>query len=113
MKVYKQPTEGGIVGIDNVKPGFVLDDLNSLHGPTQGTVTLPIRLDWSASPLYDLGKANRVRTLYTTVLREACSEEDLTTFLSQDLLIAVWASLRIPELLRHAWEIRHPELRQC
>ena len=111
MKIYK-PVQG-VIGFDNVKPAFVVDDLSSLHGPTEGIVSLPPHLDWTPNPQYDLSRSNRVRTLYATVLREAHSEEDLTSFLANDLLVTVWRSLRIPGSLRDAWEARHPELHKC
>jgi hypothetical protein len=97
------------------RPGrrvIVVTDLNSLRGPTRGTVELPLRLYWSGpSPVFDLGEPYLARWLYQIVLREAGRPEDLTGYLDRDTLIAVWPELRLPKGVRQAWEEHHPQLR--
>jgi hypothetical protein len=97
------------------RPGrrvIVATDLNSLHGPSQGTVQLPLRLYWSGpSPVFDLGEPYLARWLYQIVLREASRPEDLTSYLDRETLIALWPQLRLPQGVRQAWEEHHPQLR--
>lgn len=97
------------------RPGrraIVVTDLDSLHGPAEGVVKLPLWLYWSVpSPAFDLGKPFMRRWLYEIVLREAAQPEDLTTYLDRTTLIALWPRLYLPKGVRQAWEEHHPVLR--
>jgi hypothetical protein len=97
------------------RPGrrvIVVTDLDSLRGPLRGSVELPLRLYWSGpSPVFDLGEPYLRRWMYQIVLREASCPEDLTGYLDQDMLIAVWPELALPKGVRQAWEEHHPQLR--
>ncbi len=97
------------------RPGrgaMVAARLTDLHGPTQGTVELPLRLFWSLPDhTFDLGDRDMRLWLYQTVLREASRPEDLTAFLDGDTLIALWPDLYLPKGVRQAWEDAHPILR--
>lgn len=97
------------------RPGrrvIVITDLAGLRGPASGTVHLPLWLYWSGpSPAFDLADPFMRRWLYQTVLREASSPEDLTSYLNQDILITTWPDLHLPAGIRQAWQERHPELR--
>ena len=104
---YPRPTGRDLM------PVCVVEDLADLRGPTSGQVTLPIRLDWSPRPTYDLDDPLDARSMYETVLREAFHESDLTDFLNIALLKQLWAGLVIPVKVRTAWEQVHPELAQC
>ena len=42
---------------------------------------------------------------------EASRQEDLTTYLNGDTLLAVWPDLYLPKGVRQAWEDQHPDLR--
>ncbi len=75
-------------------------------------MSLPLHLDWSESSSYDLSRQSRLRSLYSTVIREAGSEQELANWLNYDLLIREWCDLNIPAAVRQAWESVHPEL-QC
>jgi hypothetical protein len=76
----------------------VVTDLNSLRGPSRGTVELPLRLYWSGPSLvFDLGEPYLRRWLYQIVLREASRPEDLTGYLDRDTLIALWPELHLPK----------------
>jgi hypothetical protein len=91
---------------------IVVTDLNSLRGPSRGTVELPLRLYWSGpSPVFDLAEPYLRRWLYQIVLREASRPEDLTGYLDRDTLIAVWLELALPKGVRQAWEKHHSQLR--
>jgi hypothetical protein len=97
------------------RPGrrvIVVTDLDSLRGPSRGTVELPLRLYWSGpSPLFDLGEPYLARWLYQIVLREASRPEDLTSYLDRDTLLTLWPQLHLPRGVRQAWEETHPQLR--
>lgn len=112
MKSYVAVAPGSVTTFENSVPFFVPDDLHALHGPTSGTVSLPLHLDWSESSSYDLSRQSRLRSLYSTVIREAGSEQELANWLNYDLLIREWCDLNIPAAVRQAWESVHPEL-QC
>jgi hypothetical protein len=77
MKSYVEVAPGAIATFENSVRFFVPDDLGALHGPMTGTVNLPLYLDWSQSSSYDLSRPNRLRSLYSTVIREAGSEQEL------------------------------------
>lgn len=112
MKTYAPVAAGGHPTFTNTRPVFVIDSLPSLHGPSTGVASLPLRLDWSSAATYDLSKPARVRTMYATVLREAMSEDDLAGLLNETLLREHWADLNLPRFIREAWEAKHPEMRQ-
>ena len=76
-----------------------------------GAVELPLRLfgaAWTRS--FDLDNPFMRRWLYQTVLREASGPEDLTRYLDRDTLIGLWPQLRLPGVVRKAWEELHPVL---
>jgi hypothetical protein len=100
----------GYATYSNRKPYKVAESLGELHGPTQGTVTLPQHLDWSGSSTYDLSKPVRLASMYRTVLNEAASREDLSAWIDGQVLIQLWPTLWLPPRLRRLWESRFPEL---
>jgi hypothetical protein len=97
------------------RPGrrvVVVPSLAALCGPAQGTVELPLWLNWSCpGHAFDLGDPDMRLWLYQTVLREAGRPDDLTAYLDGDMLMALWPSLYLPRGVRQAWEDRHPVLR--
>jgi hypothetical protein len=112
MKTYMPVTPGAIKTQEHTRPTFVPDSLNDLHGPTSGSVTLPLILDWTPLNTYDLESQSRTRRLYETVLSEATSETDITRYVNKSRLIGLWSELRLPRRVRIAWETNYPELRQ-
>ena len=60
---------------------------------------------------FDLSDPDMRIWLYQTVLREAASPDDLSSFLNEDILLAEWPRLHLPAGTRQAWEDRHPVLR--
>jgi len=75
-------------------------------------VRLQLWLYWSGpSPAFELGDPFLRRWLYETVLREAASPEDLTSYLDGGTLVARWPDLCVPKGVRQAWEELHPILR--
>jgi hypothetical protein len=96
------------------RPGrsvLVAARLADLQGPAHGTVELPIWLFWYPDRTFDLDEPGMLAWMYRTVLREASSPEDLTTYLNGDTLVALWPDLYLPRGVRQAWEERHPVLR--
>src|SRR5262249_52712585 len=63
------------------RPYVLPDRLESLSGPTAGTVHLPRHLDWSGHAVYDLDVPGRLIDLYRTVIIEASGPQDLERFL--------------------------------
>jgi hypothetical protein len=49
--------------------------------------------------------------LHQIVLPEASRPEDLTGYLDQETLIAVWPEPHLPKGVLQAWEEHHPQLR--
>jgi hypothetical protein len=94
------------------RPALVAISLSDLRGPAEGTVELPLWLFWSLPDrTFDLGDPEMRQWLYEIVLREAGRLDDLAAYLDGDTLIALWPSLQVPEVVRQAWEDRHPVLR--
>jgi hypothetical protein len=92
------------------RPVTLPDSLDQLVGPTTGTIDLPIHLDWSGKPSYNLDSARRTETLYATVLAEAADPDDLGRYLNRDRLIALWPTMWLPPKIRRLWEQRFPQL---
>ncbi len=106
---YPPPTPGGGYALRAV---VVADSLDDLHGPTHGEVRLPLHLDASARPVYDLDQDYFRQLVYRLVLLEASTVGDLNTWLDRDTLVQDWPTLYLPRVVRAAWEQRHPALRR-
>lgn len=92
------------------RPYLVADSLDQLTGPTTGTVTLPVILDWSGNPTHDLDAPGGLKRMYAIVLSEALRPEYLATYLNREKLIDLWPDLLLPRRVRQMWEERFPEL---
>lgn len=103
-------TAGGFVSYGRRKPYVVVEHMDELCGPTEGTVTLPVWLDWSGNACYDLGRPARQASLYRAVLNEAADADDLRAWLNARLLTQLWPTLWLPSALRQLWQSRFPEL---
>jgi len=84
---YPPPTPGGGYALRAV---VVADSLDDLHGPTHGGVRLPLHLDASARPVYDMDQDYFRQLVYRLVLLEASTVEDLNAWLDGDTL--AWRS---------------------
>ena len=113
--VFQPLAPGQRPGWWQVHPVVVPDDPASLKGPSSGTVTLPLTLDWSPDPTYDVSRPERAASMYKTVLLEAGNEKIMGEYISWDLLRKIWGRLRLrlPKFCQEAWEERHPELKVC
>ncbi len=93
------------------KPIVTADSLAELHGPSAGSACLPVHLDWSGSPQYDLDDPARLVDYYRAVLIEATKPADLHDYLDRATLIRLWPSLWLSPEMRSTWEQRFfPEL---
>jgi hypothetical protein len=96
-----------------LRPVIIPASLDDLHGPSAGTVELPVRLYWSAgSRRFDLTDPDQAAALYDAVLDAASSPGDLSQYLNPDLLESTWPVLSMSRVKRDAWEARFPELRR-
>jgi hypothetical protein len=91
-------------------PYIVPESLDVLTGPTTGTIELPTRLDWGPDSRYDLADIDDATTLYTKVISEASTLDDLTLFLNRDLLVRLWPRLRLPRRCAELWNRAFPQL---
>lgn len=91
-------------------PYVVPQSLDQLTGPRTGTVEVGVPIDWSPPRSYDLADFDDRVSLYTTVLSEASTVEDLSRFLNKDLLIELWPQLRLPRYCVRRWHTAFPEL---
>jgi len=92
------------------KPYVIAESLAELRGPTRGRVSLPHHLDWSGNAIYDLDRPARLASMYKTVLNEASTAADLSTWLNAEMLIELWPTLWLPPRLRQMWERKFPQL---
>lgn len=85
--------------------------LDELHGPTGGTVDLPLHIAWSGMTSYDMEKPRQRMGLYRTVLHEGL-HNDLPCYLNGDLLVQMWPVLRtlVGRTVRTVWEDAFPQL---
>jgi len=96
-----------------LRPVIVPASLEDLHGPSVGTVELPVRLYWSAgSRRFDLSDPDQAAALYDAVLDAASCPGDLSEYLNPGLLESTWPVLGMSRAKRDAWEARFPELRR-
>ena len=91
-------------------PYVVPESLDLLQGPTAGVIDLPTRLDWGPNSRYDLSNIDEATALYTKVISEASTQEDLTQYLSRDILVALWPRLRLPRRCADLWNQAFPQL---
>lgn len=93
------------------RPYVVPDTLDELTGPTSGTVTLPLRLDWApGDKTWDIDDPELRPHLYRLVIREAKLVQDLRDYLHRDLLLELWPHLVLPPECSDRWHARFPPL---
>ena len=89
---------------------LVPGSLEGLHGPSTGTVQLPIHLDWGPDRRYEAGDDASCRTLYQLTLQNSGSADEMANILNPDRLIALWPSMRLPARCRQLWNAAFPQL---
>ena len=92
------------------RPYAVPISLAELVGPVRGRIELPLRLACSGRRTYDLDDPRNLAVLYERVIVEAANVTDLTSLLSQEILVGVWSELYLPFQVRSHWESRFPSL---
>jgi hypothetical protein len=71
----------------------VAADLSQLHGPVSGVVELPHRLHWQPNRRVNIDNPALLRWMYETVLVEAITPVELTTWLHGPTLVRLWPDL--------------------
>lgn len=99
------------VYVQDVIPYEVPERLEDLHGPSEGTLTLPLRVYWGPKAECDLGQPEDVIKAYQAILREA-AREDQEGLLNVALLCRMWSQLMLPARCRDLWENKFPQLAQ-
>ena len=87
--------------------------LADLTGPTEGTIELPVTIDWGPKRSYDMASDADRRVAYELVLQEAATTEQVSKYVNGHALAQVWRRLWLPRRVRAVWEERLPELRQA
>lgn len=99
------------VYMQDVIPYEAPDRLEDLHGPSEGTLTLPLRVYWGPKGECDLGEPEDVIKAYQAILREAV-RDDQEELLNAPLPRRMWSELMLPARCRDLWENRFPQLAQ-
>jgi hypothetical protein len=86
------------------------DRLADLTGPTEGTIDLPVTIDWGPKRAYNMASDADRRVMYELVLQEAASTEEVRQYVNGQALAQVWRRLWLPHRVRTTWEERLPEL---
>lgn len=93
----------------DVIPYDTPSSLDSLKGPADGVLILPITVHWGPDATADLSTADGLEKAYENVVREGTRQQQ-EELLNADLLARVWPQLRLPKRCRTLWETRFPEL---
>ena len=93
----------------DVIPYDTPSSLDSLKGPADGVLILPITVHWGPDATADLSTADGLEKAYENVVREGTRQQQ-EKLLNADLLARVWPQLRLPKRCRTLWETRFPEL---
>ena len=94
-----------------VKPFYVPTSLEELHGPKEGTVVLPLSVNWTPDrDPFDLAKDEDASIVYYLVLNEG-GKEEVEGYLDRDILIRLWPTLFATRDVVTEWQRRFPELR--
>lgn len=99
------------VRFEDVVPYEVPESLDALHGPSRGSVVLPLHLWWSPGGTFGLSDRDDVLTVYRVVVREG-RVIDQQMLLDRGLLLGTWSDLRLPLRCRERWESTFAELRR-
>ena len=93
------------------KPYEAPDSLEELTGPSDGPVTLPLRIRWvPGGRTYDVGNDAQAQVVYQAVLSEG-SAADQCTFLNEQRLVGLWPTLNLDQRVVRLWQGRFAELR--
>jgi hypothetical protein len=87
------------------------ESLGELAGPSEGVVSLPVRLAWSGPSDFDVSDPGQRLTLYTTLL-DCGQRRDIVYYVNAELLCRDWPRIRRLTARRviAIWERRLPGL---
>lgn len=103
------PSRDGHVIYRDLRPVVLPNALEDLQADLPDTVELPSRLAWSGPAEFVTTEDQGLRALYSTVIREASTAEDLTAYLDATTLIRLWPTLMVGRDLERAWTQRFPD----
>ncbi len=95
----------------DLKPYEVVDSLDDLKGPPQGTIRLPIWVRWIDDGDIDVTDPGGVRLAYQALLAEGTAEIQ-AQLINKDRLLQVWPHLSLDSRVRDLWEDRFPQLKR-
>ncbi|NQX27301.1 hypothetical protein HQQ81_08045 [Microbacteriaceae bacterium VKM Ac-2854] len=104
------PSRDGHTIYRDLRPVVLPNALDDLRAELPEVVTLPNRLAWSGPAQFVTTEDGSLRELYSTVIREASTAEDLAAYLDETTLIRLWPTLMVGRDLEQAWAQRFPEL---
>lgn len=93
----------------DIKPYEVVDSLDDLHGPAQGTIRLPIWVRWLDDGDIDVTDLGGARMAYQALLAEG-TDEIQAQLMNKNTLMRLWPQLSLDSRVRELWEGRFPEL---
>ncbi|MFC0004525.1 hypothetical protein [Micromonospora siamensis] len=101
------PLPSRLIGVADRIP----ESLSALRGPTEGRVSLPLRLAWTGLSEYDVSDPRQRLTLYRTLI-DCGQRGDIMRYVNAQLLHADWPRIRRLTARRviAIWERRLPEL---
>lgn len=97
-------------GYSDFRPVLIPENLDDLHGPTRGVVTLPTWIDWTPRKTYNLDDKFDRAAFYQVVISEAKPSE-MAEYLDRETLIRIWPSIGIGKQAAQTWEQHFPQLK--
>lgn len=94
-----------------VRLPYIPETLASLKGTKEIFVNLPKSVYWAEPVAFDLSDKADLRYAYKLIVDNAKSISDFS-IVSYSALKAMWATLRVADKTRAAWEAKYPELAQ-
>jgi hypothetical protein len=96
----------------DVKPYFVPNSFDDLHGPYSGKIRLSHSVRWTPGDrVADLGTIGGRRMAYQALLAEG-QVSDQVANINPRRLIETWPLLNLDPRVRELWESRFPQLRR-
>ncbi|MCZ9881670.1 hypothetical protein [Arthrobacter sp. B2a2-09] len=89
---------------------LVPNAFNDLHGPADGTVELPLHLDWGPERRYNVDDDGSCSVLYQLTMQNSGSIEEICRIVHAGRLMALWPTMILPAGCRQLWETTFPQL---
>lgn len=84
--------------------------LESLQGPSEGTIRPPVSLFWQRKPV-DLSIKESVSAFYGDALSGKGSLKTACQWINEELLLNTWDTIKLNKNHKTIWEHIHPQLR--